>query len=310
MENKNNMKSYNEIELNRKQSNFEWLNHHVNEGVLFWFMIQSIVNSSDMGNIKMYFQIPKEIKKVKDVCEYIYSKLFIDNVIQNKVVDYIKFNFKKTDLNSIVEELSKFSSFEWGGDYQGSLEKSLVKKYIKDGKDLLNNKENILNETINYLMASKYNYLCSKLTENLFYNHPLVVPTINKIKDVDFFVGNHFWDLKQTILPKGYLDKLKKETNFNLDKVISNVKENPTSLIKWLYENQGEMRFSSENRLFMVFVDKTEYEKSWKLKSDKQKLEVKINNFLSNNYITYDIDFKFKGKNYKTKSSLILIENE
>ena len=51
------MKSYNEIELNRKQSNFEWLNHHVNEGVLFWFMIQSIVNSSDMGNIKMYFQI-------------------------------------------------------------------------------------------------------------------------------------------------------------------------------------------------------------------------------------------------------------
>ena len=102
------------------------------------------------------------------------------------------------------------------------------------------------------------------------------------------------------------------EININNEYVIdiSNIKENPTSLIKWLYENQGEMRFSSENRLFMVFVDKTEYEKSWKLKSDKQKLEVKINNFLSNNYITYDIDFKFKGKNYKTKSSLILIENE
>ena len=111
MENKNNMKLYNEIELNRKQSNFEWLNHHANEGVLFWFMVQSIVNSRDMNNIKLHFQIPKEIKKVKDVCEYIYSRLFIDNVIQNKVLDYINLNFKKTDLGSIVGELSKLKGF-------------------------------------------------------------------------------------------------------------------------------------------------------------------------------------------------------
>ena len=304
------MKTYNEIELNRKQSNFEWLNHHTKEGVLFWFMIQSIVNSKDMNKIKTYFQIPKNIKRVKDICEYIYLQLSLDNTIQNKVVDYINLNFEKTNLNLIVSELSEFSSFEWGGDYQGSLEKSLVKKYIKEGKDLINNSQNILNETINYLKASKYNYLCSKLTENLFYNHSSVVPTINKIKDVDFFIGNQFLDLKQTILPKGYLDILKKEGTLNLSNIISNIKENPTLLIKWLYENQGEMRFSSENRLFMIFIDKNEYDKSWKLKSDKEKLELKINNFLSNNVIMYDIDFKFKGKNYKTKSTLILIDNE
>ena len=103
------MKTYNEIELNRKQSNFEWLNHHTKEGVLFWFMIQSIVNSKDMNKIKTYFQIPKNIKRVKDICEYIYLQLSLDNTIQNKVVDYINLNFEKTNLNLIVSELSEFS---------------------------------------------------------------------------------------------------------------------------------------------------------------------------------------------------------
>jgi hypothetical protein len=40
----------------------------------------------------------------------------------------------------------------------------------------------------------------------------------------------------------------------------------PTSLIRWLYENQGIRRFDSSNRLFLVLIDQTNVFQSWKLK--------------------------------------------
>ena len=56
-------------------------------------------------------------------------------------------------------------------------------------KNIQNNIQSIQEEAVNYLMASKYNYLSSKMVESLIFNHPSVTPTINKIKDVDFFIN-------------------------------------------------------------------------------------------------------------------------
>lgn len=289
---------YSEIEKQRKKENFEWLNSNYDAYV--WFLIQSIVNRKDVSDLQNEFSIPKSLKTIKSIAEHIYDNADTAQYV-DKIINYINKKNKLDNLNEIVTQLKETKLFNWGGDFQGSLEKSLIKKYIKNNNSISESIDIITNETINYLYASKYNYLSSKLTENIFFKHPTVTPTINKIKSVDFFIGESFWDLKQTILPKAFIDKKDFKT------AINEVEQNPYELIKWLYENQGEMRFGSENRIFVIFVDKSNYAESWKLKSNLKLLESSINKFLDKKTPSIDVTFTFKGTNYKTKSKLILI---
>jgi hypothetical protein len=291
-------KVYSEIEKQRKKENFEWLNSNYDAYV--WFLIQSIVNRKDVSDLQKEFSIPKSLKTIKSIAEYIYDNANNAQYV-DKIINYINKKNKIDNLDEIVTQLKETKLFNWGGDFQGSLEKSLIKKYIKNNTSISASIDSITNETINYLYASKYNYLSSKLTENIFFKHPTVTPTINKIKSVDFFIGESFWDLKQTILPKAFIEKR------DLKTLIDEVEHNPYELIKWLYENQGEMRFGSENRIFVIFVDKSNYSESWKLKSDLKLLESSINKFLDNSKNSIDVTFTFKGADYKTKSKLILI---
>ena len=62
--------------------------------------------------------------------------------------------------------------------------------------------------------------------------------------------------------------------------IVKEAQENPIILSKWLYENQGEMRFGSENRLFLVLIDTDDFSNSWKLKRNIELLRPTIFNFL------------------------------
>ncbi|MEY4935038.1 MAG: hypothetical protein RIS64_1397 [Bacteroidota bacterium] len=44
--------------------------------------------------------------------------------------------------------------------------------------------------------------------------------------------------------------------------ILKQAQQNPKILATWLYENQGEMRFGSENRLFLVLVDTEDFNNS------------------------------------------------
>ena len=90
--------------------------------------------------------------------------------------------------------------------------------------------------------------------------------------------------------------------------VFKNIKKDKKGLIKWLYKTQGEMRFGAENRLFVVLYDNKNYAESWKLKRNITLLFPAINSFI-NNFKLISIEFKFKGKNYKTNSNIIFISN-
>ena len=103
------------------------------------------------------------------------------------------------------------------------------------------------------------------------------------------------------------IDSLKKENLVIMEETISN----KVDLMRWLYENQGEMRFGSENRLFMILVDKNDIDNSWKLKRNFTKLKPAINtyldNFDANKIKNSKIDFIFKGKKYSTLSDILFI---
>ncbi len=82
--------------------------------------------------------------------------------------------------------------------------------------------------------------------------------------------------------------------------ILKEAQANPKELATWLYENQGEMRFGSENRLFLVLVDTDDFNSSWKLKRNLELLKPTIISYLDN-FGTKQMDdlkvsFKFKGK--------------
>jgi hypothetical protein len=261
------------------------------------------------------------------------------------------------DIQQLVSELYKLKNFEWGGDYQNSLDKYLVSKYVKvqnPSFDYLMSKfETEINPAVQgYVLNSWYNYWSSVLIENIFKSHSAVLPTVGQIKSVDFFINDIPFDLKVTYLPAEFIKQKRKEKDFPVEltflkqkakeayvifdkdakpsdifyeitekmkdrndaickhtlatlkseklEILQEVQANPKMLAKWLYENQGEMRFGSENRLFLVLVDTDDFNNSWKLKRNIDLLKPTIVSYLDNfkTKITDDlrVDFEFKGK--------------
>ncbi|WP_375473301.1 hypothetical protein [uncultured Nostoc sp.] len=82
--------------------------------------------------------------------------------------------------------------------------------------------------------------------------------------------------------------------------IVNEAQQNPKNLAKWLYENQGEMRFGSENRLFLVLIDTNDFSSSWKLKRNLDLLIPTINTFLeafsSKEISDLKMDFNYPGK--------------
>ena len=82
--------------------------------------------------------------------------------------------------------------------------------------------------------------------------------------------------------------------------ILKEVQDNPKMLAMWLYENQGEMRFGSENRMFLVLVDTDDFNSSWKLKRNLDLLKPIILNYLDNfktkKIADLKVEFAFKGK--------------
>ena len=260
------------------------------------------------------------------------------------------------DTTQLVSELYKLRNFDWGGDYNNSLDKYLVSRYVKVCKsfDLLVSKfETEISLAVQgYVLNSWYNHWSSILIEHIFKSHEKVLPTVGQIKSVDFFIGDIPFDLKVTYLPAEYirskrkewglpveftyLKKMAKEAGIDFDKtskasdiyyeiiekmkdknddfcnsvlstlrseklgILEEVQNDPKILATWLYENQGEMRFGSENRLYLVLVDTDDFSNSWKLKRNLELLKPTIYSYLDSfnqkNLDDFKVSFQFKGK--------------
>jgi len=260
------------------------------------------------------------------------------------------------DTKKLVSELYKLKSFDWGGDYQNSLDKYLVSRYVKvlQSYDVLVSKfeTEISTAVQGYVLNSWYNHWSSILIEHIFKSNKAVLPTVGQIKHVDFFIGNVPFDLKVTYFPAEYIKAKRKENGFPVEltylkaqanklgidfdkkarqtdiyyeiveklkdkgtkeclevietlkkekvKILKAAIDDPKGLGQWLYENQGEMRFGSENRLFLVLVDTDDFTGSWKLKRNMDLLTPVIENYLINfskkKVSDLKIDFKYKGK--------------
>lgn len=94
--------------------------------------------------------------------------------------------------------------------------------------------------------------------------------------------------------------------------IILNTMNNPKDLIIWLYEEQGVRRFDAANRFFLILVNLSNLEESWKLKRNKRLLEEKINTYLDENqnldFEQLKIDFNWQDNIvYNTYATVLFI---
>ncbi|NDV65664.1 hypothetical protein [Bacteroides sp. 224] len=329
---------------------------------LLWLKLKSIIRVELVKGFLDFTGYEISLKKQSDNFRLLFDLLSKNIDKSHELLDeYIKCisnrQIANIDIQKLVSELYKLKNFEWGGDYQNSLDKYLVSRYVKvqnpSFDHLISKFETEINPAVQgYVLNSWYNYWSSILIENIFKSHPEVLPTVGQIKSVDFFIGDIPFDLKVTYLPAEYIKQKRKEkglpveltflkqkakvANVMYDKcakpndifyeitekmsdrnddfcrqtlqtlkdekiqILKEAQENPKLLAKWLYENQGEMRFGSENRLFLVLVDTDDFNNSWKLKRNIDLLKPTIveylDNFKNKKIEDLQVTFEFKGK--------------
>lgn len=339
---------------------------------LLWLKIKSIIRKDILADFLSFANLQLHSTKLQLQFGELYQVLSRDVEEAHAVInEFIKQENKKIisslDTDQIISELYKLKSFDWGGDYNNSLDKFLVSHYVKPMKsydELLTKFDTEISRAVQgYVLNSWYNHWSSILIEYIFKSHPKVLPTVGQIKNVDFFIDDIPFDLKVTYFPnkflklkrkeKGlpveitYLKQKAKEIGINYDKkgkendvyyeiteklkdkdctvsrdtlntiqeqrdsLLSESLHNPSELIKWLYENQGEMRFGSENRLFLIVVDKANFNSSWKQKRNFELLRPSIKKYLDNfaaeNAEDLKVTFLYKDKIYQALSDVIFI---
>jgi hypothetical protein len=329
---------------------------------LLWLKLKSIIRVELIKGFLGFSGIELSTKKQGDNFRTLFDLLSKNIDKSHSLLDqYIRNTSQKQieniDIQQLISELYKLKHFDWGGDYQNSLDKYLISRYIKvpnpSYDNLVSKFETEINPAVQgYVLNSWYNYWSSVLIENIFKSHPAVLPTVGKIKNVDFFINDIPFDLKVTYLPAEYIKLKRKEKGYPVEltylkkkateakiqfaqnakpndifyeiaekmkdrndtfcnqvlatlkaeklEVLNEVQANPKILAKWLYENQGEMRFGSENRLFLVLVDTDDFNNSWKLKRNIDLLKPTIVSYLANfknkQIAALNVPFEFKGK--------------
>ena len=192
----------------------------------------------------------------------------------------------------------KVKTFSWGV-VQGQLDQKIQSEYVRRivrYEDLINSvKARLHDDVTNYVICTWFNHWTTVLIEEHISSHSKVIPTIKNIKGIDIFFDGQPFDLKVTYLPREYNP--------------TDAVRNPTNLAIWMYENQGAQRFGSDNRLFVVLLDKNNPERSWELKRDFALVFQKIDNFFDKETVSKndEIVFSFGRKTYTTVTKILII---
>jgi len=117
---------------------------------------------------------------------------------------------RKEHEDVLISELYNVRSFDWGGLHPHSLEKTIVNNYVKKIRSfskLVDKIENEIHQTMRaYVLCSWYEYWTSVIIQDLFTDHPHVLPVLTPMKRIDFFVRDVPFMLNVSHLPEDYID--------------------------------------------------------------------------------------------------------
>lgn len=256
------------------------------------------------------------------------KRLFESNIAENsfdevirQVYNELRGNINYDVLKSSLQLVAGTGDLYWEGwnsVYRDNIRDHVQHHFVRNPSiqtldDLLEKIGQDLTPVVKgYTVISWFNQWTSTIIERIFMEHSHVIPTVRRIDKVDFFFLNIPFDLKMTFLPDQYARQKKRELGTRSDDdVIDLVKEQPSNLAVWLYENQGEPRFSDNNRIFIVLIDENDLSKSWKLKAEFDLINAKVDTYLDNKMSVPEIEWDFEGDrirgHFKTFSDVILI---
>ena len=139
----------------------------------------------------------------------------LDDILANEEItekllcDFIKSEFipkTEKEIKEIEVELNKMQYFDWGGSMGNNLEKNIVNNYVKKLKNY-EDIENAIAGTIQrsvygYTLNSWYNHWSTIMIEEIFNSNERILPTIDLVEKMDFFIDNIPFDLKVTYFPE------------------------------------------------------------------------------------------------------------
>lgn len=186
------------------------------EGFSRYILIRSLAND----HLKELIEISTGETLDKGKAEFLYEKLFLSKISEEEIIKYIKEKYpevrayRKEQEEYLPSIIKEFGEVKCGvrNDNLNDTAKELVRdKSIKTKEDLEIKVDALLNGTIRgYILWQYYNQVTNDLIEHIFNDHENVIPTLRKIKYVDFMikVGDKVipFDLKITHISDDYFD--------------------------------------------------------------------------------------------------------
>ena len=181
------------------------------EGLRFLKLV-SLSRKAHLEELFRRAAVSPSVNRAREMLREAYESTYIDDRVISKTITAIyrsQRKERKEGERDLLNQLYKMQSFDWGGLYQNSLERTIVNNYVKkirDYDELNESIENELHQSMrSYVLSSWYNHWTSIITEDIFRDHSNVLPAVSQVKQVDFFVNDVPFDLKVTYLPEGYV---------------------------------------------------------------------------------------------------------
>lgn len=186
---------------------------------IYFLKMRSISRSNILKELAKRLKFDVSGISGRDLFEFMFCK----NIPNEEIDDFIKqiYDIERKERikneDYVYSQLYKLKVFDWGGFYQNAVEQNIVNNYIKkiqNYEELCSSIENDINPRVRcYILCSWYNHWTSILIEDMFKDHPRLLPTVGLIKKVDFFWKDFPFDLKVTYFPVGYMQLKRKELN-------------------------------------------------------------------------------------------------
>jgi hypothetical protein len=183
---------------------------------LLYLKLRSLSRKQDLERLVDRVDLTLQSRHAKQIFRDVYEAKVdmgtVDDLIQ-EIYDEERATRRETE-DKLVSELYRIQVFDWGGLYQSGLERTIVNNYVKkiQGYDEICDKiDNELHTSLRgYVLCSWYNHWTSIIIEDIFRDHPSVLPAVGKVKKIDFFIRDVPYDLKVTYLPEGYIAEKRK----------------------------------------------------------------------------------------------------
>lgn len=184
---------------------------------VYFLKIRSISRSALMRDLASGLRI--DVSNVAS--RGLFQFMFCQEIPNSTIDSFIKEVYQEERAERIQNEdylysqLYKLRVFDWGGFYQNAVEQTIVNNYVKNIQDydrLCEAIENDINTRLRgYILCSWYNHWTSILIEDMFKDHPYLLPTVGLVKKIDFFWRDFPFDLKVTYFPDGFMQLKRRE---------------------------------------------------------------------------------------------------